>query len=403
MTKKYVLLLLIISVLAVSGFLLFRNKNTDPLLPIMTDSNSNGLNDDQVIAEAPSDYGFLPTEDSTDPSEQTQPTPSVEGASTPTPKGHGKPTPTPSASTTPNPTTTSTPTPSKTPTATPTPSKTPTATATPAPTSTPIQTTGKVWGAYLSGGPESIGSFESLVGHSMNISAVFVGWDTDGEFPDYVAPYVKSKGKTLLIYWEQYGTDLDEINSGAFDNYMTGFAADAKAYGGQIILVPFHEMNGNWDPWDGTVGNNTPAKLISAWKRMHGFFSGVTNVKFGWAVNNVSVPNTTANSIDKYYPGDAYVDYVGVDGFNFNDPWQTYDQVFNSAMAKVKVYNKPVYIFSTASAEGTQKPAWITDFGAKIAADSKIAGWIWFNENKEQNWLVNSTQASLNAFKAILP
>jgi endoglucanase len=57
-----------------------------------------------------------------------------------------------------------------------------------------------------------------------------------------------------------------------------------------------------------------------------------------------------------------------------------------------------------ASAEGSQKAAWINDaFNVQIPKHPKIAGWIWFNENKEANWLVNSDANSLAAFKAALP
>ena len=133
---------------------------------------------------------------------------------------------------------------------------------------------------------------------------------------------------------------------------------------------------------------------------MHNLFSGVSNVKWGWAVNNDSVPNTSANAIANYYPGDAYVDYVGVDGFNFGDPWQSFSSVFASSLSQLKTYNKPIYIFSMASADSSQKPAWITDALSQIyATNSGISGWIWFNENKEQNWLVDSSAAALAAFK----
>jgi len=52
-----------------------------------------------------------------------------------------------------------------------------------------------------------------------------------------------------------------------------------------------------------------------------------------------------------------------------------------------------------ASAAGSQKASWITEGLKLISSDPSIAGFIWFNENKEQNWLVNSDPASLQAFK----
>ncbi len=237
----------------------------------------------------------------------------------------------------------------------------------------------------------------------MSTVAIFAGLDTDSPFPSEFKTTVAAKGKTLLIFWEPYNTTLDEINNGSVDDYIKQYALDAKSYGGPIILAPFHEMNGNWDPWDGPVNNNGAAKVITAWKHIHDLFAGTTNVKFGWAVNNESVPNTSANSIAAYYPGSSYVDIVGVDGFNFGSPWQTWDEVFpSSLMQKLSSYGKPVYIFSEASAAGSGKAAWITDMAAGISK-YHVAGWIWFNENKEQNWLINSDTAALKAFQSILP
>ncbi|HVZ10885.1 MAG TPA: glycosyl hydrolase [Candidatus Paceibacterota bacterium] len=234
------------------------------------------------------------------------------------------------------------------------------------------------------------------------MQAIFSAWN-DG-FPSYAKSTVGA-GKTLVIFWEQYDVTLDQIISGSQDSVITQFAAGARSYGSPIILAPFHEMNGNWDPWDGTVGSNTPAKVITAWKHLRDVFGNVSNVKFAWDVNNESVPDTSGNEIRDYYPGDAYVDYLAVDGFNFGNPWQTWEQVFSDALGQLSaISSKPIYILSMASADGSQKGAWITDgLGSAIKKYPQVAGWVWFNENKEENWLVNSTSAALAAFKSVIP
>jgi hypothetical protein len=254
-----------------------------------------------------------------------------------------------------------------------------------------------MWGAYTGNTASSFTSFEQLVGKQADVHAVFMGWGDS--FPNDLVSPLKSNGQSILIFWEQYGTSLDQIINGSQDSYIKEFANDAKSYGGEVLLAPFHEMNGDWDPWGGTVGSNTPQKVIQAWQHMHDLFAGAGNVKFVWAVNNDSVPDTSENSIKNYYPGSSYVDYVGIDGFNFGSPWQTYDQVFSSALSQVKGYGKPILLSSMASAAGSQKAGWITDALSKIYSDSSIKGFIWFNENKEENWQINSDTASLQAFQ----
>ena len=255
----------------------------------------------------------------------------------------------------------------------------------------------KEWGAYVAPKAGSFADFENLIRRQANMQAIFVGWNDSFSFLNY--SNIATLNKTLVIFWEQYNVTLDSIIAGDSDYYIKRFATDAKAYGGQIILVPLHEMNGEWSPWSGTVGNNSPEKVILAYRHIHDLFSNTNNVKWGWAVNNESVPDTPQNQIANYYPGDAYVDYVGVDGFNFGNPWQSYDEIFSSALSRLKKYNKPIYIFSMACAQGSQKADWITDALSKIKSDPSITGFIWFNEDKEQNWLIDSDQQALQAFQ----
>ena len=268
------------------------------------------------------------------------------------------------------------------------------------------QTTSPLWGAYTGNTAESISTFESLVGRKMDIVAIFSGWGD--EFPSEYAPFAFHRGKTLVIFWEQYGVTLDNIINGKSDGYISQYVADTRLYGGPVILAPFHEMNGNWDPWDGTREGNDPEKIIAAWKHVHDKFQGITNVKFAWTVNSDSVPDTPENSITAYYPGDAYVDYVAVDGFDF-DGTQTWESIFAGTLNKLKSFRKPIYILSMASRAGNHKSKWITDaLTIEIPRHPEIVGWVWFNENKggeggeEENWLVNSDATALAAFKKAL-
>jgi hypothetical protein len=280
----------------------------------------------------------------------------------------------------------------------------PTPTPTPTPSASATTSTSILWGAYAGDATTDAANFESQVGHKMNLQAIFVDLNNGSTFPSEFAPTVSNQGKTLIIFWEPYNVSLDSIIAGNLDNYIKQFAVDAKTYGGQVILAPLHEMNGDWDPWGGTIGTNTPAKVIATWQRIHDLFSGVSNVKFGWVVNNESVPDTAANQLENYYPGASYVDYVGVDGFNFGSPWQSFSELFDNALSRLKIYNKPVYIFSFASADGSNKPAWIADaLTIQLPKHPEVKGWVWFNQNKEQNWLVWSSDSSLAAFKAALP
>jgi len=257
------------------------------------------------------------------------------------------------------------------------------------------------WGAYVGDAQNNLSDFESLVGKPVNILAVFAGWDN--YFPSQFQAKVGQKGKTLLIFWEpDFG--YDSIIDGSHDDYIKKFASDAASYRYPVILVPFDEMNLNENAWGYGQNNNTAEKFITAWIHIHNLFGNAKNVKFGLAYNNVSVPDESGNQYKDYYPGDAYVDYVGVDGFNFNDPPQTFSQIFNGPIQQLQAYNKPIYIFSMADISGPGKDVWITDgLGSEIKNYRNLAGWIWFNQGGNPNWLIDSDSSSLQAFKSVLP
>jgi hypothetical protein len=269
-----------------------------------------------------------------------------------------------------------------------------------------------LWGAYVGDKVEDGDAFEKLVGKRMKTRAVFAHWGNESQFPVDISEDVKKKDQVLTIFWEAMDYNLDPTNQprfsyaaivrGDWDDYVRSFAAAARAYGGPIILIPFEEMNGNWYPWSGTGNGNTPQEEILAYRHIHDLFADVPNVKFGWDVNSDSVPDVSGNQIADYYPGDAYVDYVGVDGFNDGNPWLSFDEIFSPALGELAAYNKPIFIFSFASMQGSAKATWITNALASIQHNSHIVGWIWFNENKEEDWRVNSDMLSLSAFRALV-
>ncbi len=113
------------------------------------------------------------------------------------------------------------------------------------------------------------------------------------------------------------------------------------------------------------------------------------------------------------YPGDAYVDYAAIDGYNWgseNGTWQTFNQIFATAYAAMAVTSKPIIIAEWASVEavsgvdppGVSKAAWITDaFNQKLTSNYlQIQYEVWFNQQPSgnPNWQINSSAAAETAF-----
>ena len=121
--------------------------------------------------------------------------------------------------------------------------------------------------------------------------------------------------------------------------------------------------------------------------------------------------DTVKADIVPYYPGDKYVDVVGLDGYNFGDThsrnhkWKSFQDVFQASLDGLKLHfpSKPLWITEIGCAEGPGKAEWIQDFFSHFNADKDIRVFVWFNEDKqyagEPNWRFDSDKDSAERFR----
>ena len=240
-------------------------------------------------------------------------------------------------------------------------------------------------GAYISGAPwdpAKIDEFTTMVYGASGMKPAVVMWYQDWahsgikEFDPRKMNAVVSRGAMPMVTWEpwdhtkgvnqpQYA--LKTITSGKHDRYIRQWARDAKAWGKPFYLRFGHEMNGNWNSWSPGVNGNTSAQYVSAWKRVHDIFrkEGATNVRWVWSPNVEYNGSTPFASV---YPGDAYVHWVGIDGYNWgtsypDKSWQGLAAVFGPSYDKLAgMTTKPMMIAETASTEsGGEKGSWIEE------------------------------------------
>ncbi|GAB2816202.1 Ig-like domain-containing protein [Ferruginibacter profundus] len=171
-----------------------------------------------------------------------------------------------------------------------------------------------------------------------------------------------SKGITPIITLEP-GTSYTNIINGNYDTYFRTVADQLKQINGTVFLRYAHEMNGNWYSWSGySNGANATAtaNYIAAWRRVYGIIKtekGANNVLWNWCVNGGSWPNETWNQHANYYPGDAYVDWIGFD---------SYDKPYNYTPTRYQTVEQtfgPVYDIITAIAP--DKPVLVAEFASE--------------------------------------
>ena len=268
-----------------------------------------------------------------------------------------------------------------------------------------------LFGAYTRGDINldlsAVQDLEQDLDHTLDIVQWFTNFDHTWD-PEEVRKAALF-GRIPMITWQPTDHPLDGILSGDDDAYLKEWARGAKTYGKAIYIRLMPEMNGNWVSWSGNG-----AKYIKTWRYIVDIFrdQGATNVKWIWAPNCMDGPRDDPSYfMESYYPGKNYVDVIGLSGFNWGNVekihiWRSYEDIFLSAYTRLnKISDHPYWIVETASAEdgidSQRKADWIKNMFTSQAFP-KVEAVIWFNEDKEHDWRVQSSPSSLNAFREIL-
>ena len=172
----------------------------------------------------------------------------------------------------------------------------------------------------------SVTTRESQLKRKYAVNSHYYDWADP--FPGVAEKADAAQGRTPMDTW--WGIDPRKIVNGSQDALIRARAKAVAAYGKPMFLRWGAEMNGDWYAWSGTAVGNKPSVFVAAWRHIHDVFAseGVRNVAWVWAPNADSHPGGTSttswNSWRSYYPGDAYVDWVGIDGYNWGstDSWQ---------------------------------------------------------------------------------
>lgn len=276
------------------------------------------------------------------------------------------------------------------------------------------------WGVFEEGIHTDFNKLQTYgtdMGKNPSIVMWYISWQTSG-FPLDQAQQIYDKGYVPQIVWEPW-MGLDEILAGKWDTYLQTFGESVKQYGHPVMLRFAHEFNGDWYPWvfdNGVVGGTVtkPERWIQAYQYVHDkvVAAGGKNAIWLWSPN-VGKGGKNPNDVTSYYPGDQYVDWIAVDGYNWGtsqswSSWQSFSQVFGPIYDKMvaKYPGKPIMIgefgcSSTGETTGQDKPTWITDTFDQLKNNyPQIKAFIWFNVNKETDWRFSSTTQSTAAFKA---
>jgi hypothetical protein len=305
-----------------------------------------------------------------------------------------------------------------------------------------VNPTSRYFGMYTEQAPFNWATFDAAandVGQSQNMVGYFGGWDED--FRANAVTRAWERDLMPMLTWEsrpiaskndvvdEPAYSLPRILAGDFDAYLTKYAQDIASTGLPLAIRLDHEMNSTWYPWaeqtssGQPINGNNVGDYVKMWQHVHDIFeaNGANQyVVWVWApniINNLPAAFQDQEFLENLYPGDGYVDWVGVSGYQ-RPPFKTdndstfsytYDRTLDQLRA---ITDKKILLAEVGASEiGGTKPAWVTSFFQAFdpGANDDVIGFAWFNlavttyvdgQLATNDWRVDSRANSLAAFRA---
>jgi hypothetical protein len=281
----------------------------------------------------------------------------------------------------------------------------------------------------------SVVSFENMFNLEKSLNTTFefihiyVAWGSkpEQEFPLKQVRAIYEMGSVPVITWEPWLSDFNaddfpglrapelrdkggmaDIAAGKYDAYINAWALEAKNTNNTLFIRLGHEMN---DPYRYPWGpqNNKPADYVAAWIHVHEIFDriGATNIKWIWS------PHPSYGWFDAYYPGDKYVDWVGVNILNYGtvaawSKWWSFKEMFGSHYDELAKYGKKIMIAEFGSlVVGGDRSKWFQDALANLPIDyPAVKSLLFFNYSTDQtttqqvvDWTFHSDTATVRSIE----
>jgi Glycosyl hydrolase family 26 len=192
---------------------------------------------------------------------------------------------------------------------------------------------------------------------------------------------IMSDGALPLIQLNPYRVSLAAIAAGRYDGYLKRFAAGIQQLGQKVVISFAPEANGTWYNW--SCGHTPAATYIAAWRHVHDVIARYDRrIIWMWDVN---VTFTGACPLTSRWPGGAYVNWVGVDGY-LRHSGATFATVLAPTITALRSSTgKPVLIAETGVPDVPQAASWLTSIfaGAKLIPD--VIGIVYFDYATAKN------------------
>jgi glycosyl hydrolase family 26 len=261
----------------------------------------------------------------------------------------------------------------------------------------------------VNGGMAEINARESFLGRRYDIINRFYAFNV--AIPTSLESWDASMGRIPMVTWGA-GSDTLDLANGVNDTWLRQQADRFAAFGSPIFLRFYHEPDGAYQ----SAAVHSATAYIQAWRHVHDIFiqEGATNVVWIWCPTSWSYV-TGSPWPPTYYPGDAYVDWIATDGYNwFPKPgtnWRSWTQIFQPFYDWAATMSKPIMIAENGVMEDPavagRKAAWIADSQQQLKTSFPLIQAVLYFDTQvtkggfTYTWPVDTTQASYNAYRTM--
>ncbi len=264
--------------------------------------------------------------------------------------------------------------------------------------------------------PADLQSYVQAVGKTVAWVYFSNNWYRDRQFPLSTAGWIRDGGsvpfiRLMLRDGPEQGVPnqvftLDRIIQGFFDGDLRAWATGARDFGSPLLVEYGTEVNGWWFPWNGQwngggnmtgYGNSTypdgPERFRDAYRHIIDVVrgAGASNIMWVFHVNSDDSPTANWNRFEMYYPGDGYIDWLGLSAYGAQTPMDDSCNDFQSAVdgayqrLVTMAPGKPVVVLEFGVTSGNplcDQAVWAREAlgnltGARWPA---VIGFSWWNE-----------------------
>lgn len=211
------------------------------------------------------------------------------------------------------------------------------------------------------------------------------------------------------------GNMIYDVLDGKYDEFLKNYVEAVVNSQKPVLFRIGNEMNGDWCVYSAHHTSKDTEIYKAFYKYIYKLFeeAGADNIIWVWNPNGKSFPDFKWNDELCYYPGDEFVDVIGMTSYNTGtyypgETWTEFDEMYDPIYEKyIDLYEKPLMITEFASSSvGGDKVAWVQKMFNHITNYERIKVAIWWDGcdwdiegNVARPYFIDETDELVKIFK----